>query len=302
MFLTCVSCYNFNMNTVRVLAPAKLNLTLEIVGSAGGYHLLDSIVATIDLADEVTVAARTDGAVNFSMGGADGAVIEYERNTAVRAAQLFTKKFAAGGADIFVQKNIPFAAGLGGSSADAAGVIRAMCALYGVDLSAAAPIADEVGSDVRYLLTGGFARMCGRGNKIYPINSGLSLDFLIIVPPRGVSTAECYARYDQMPKGARGFSDRAALALTYADKSALCANFYNALYNPARSLCPEVEQALGDALSLDPMGAAMSGSGSAVFAAFADSEQCRLAQARYKGGGLALCAATYTPIDGGKNG
>ena len=284
------------MNTVRVLAPAKLNLTLEIVGSAGGYHLLDSIVATIDLADEVTVAARTDGAVNFSMGGADGAVIEYERNTAVRAAQLFTKKFAAGGADIFVQKNIPFAAGLGGSSADAAGVIRAMCALYGVDLSAAAPIADEVGSDVRYLLTGGFARMCGRGNKIYPINSGLSLDFLIIVPPRGVSTAECYARYDQMPESARGYSDRAARALISGDKPALCANFYNALYNPARSLCPDVGQALVGAVSLGALGASMTGSGSAVFAAFQSGRQCRLAQSRYKGDGTALCAATYTPI------
>ena len=284
------------MNTVRVTAPAKLNLTLEIVGSAGGYHMLDSVVTTIDLADEVTVSARTDGAVNFEMDGAGGAVIEYEKNTAVRAAQLFIKKFATGGADIFVQKNIPMAAGLGGSSADAAGVLRAMCALYGVPLSEAAPLADEVGSDTRYLLTGGYARMCGRGNKVSPINSGLSLDFLIIVPPRGVSTAGCYARYDQMPQGERGFSERAVLALTSNDIHALCANFYNALYAPACSLCPDVEEALSKALSLNPMGAAMTGSGSAVFAAFADKRQCRLALSQYKGSGMALCASTYTPI------
>ena len=256
--------------------------------------MLDSVVATIDLADEITVSARTDGAVYIAMDG--GEAVEYEKNTAVRAARLFSQKFATGGADIFVRKNIPFAAGLGGSSADAAGVLRAMCALYGVALGDVMPLADGVGSDVRYLLTGGYARMCGRGNEVRPIKSGLSPEFLIIVPPRGVSTAECYARYDRMPENRRGFSDRAALALASGDIELLCASFYNALYNPARSLCPEVEQALQDALSLDPLGAAMTGSGSAVFAAFPDKGQCRLAQSRYNGGGRALCASAYTPI------
>lgn len=284
------------MNTVRVTAPAKLNLTLEIVGSAGGYHMLDSVVTTIDLADEVTVTARTDGAVNFEMGGADGAAIPYERNTAVRAAQLFAQKFSTGGADIFVQKNIPFAAGLGGSSADAAGVLRAMCALYGVPLEEAAPLADMVGSDTRCQLIGGYVRMRGRGDNVIPLTSALSPEFLIIVPQCGVSTADCYARYDTMPSEERGYSDRAARALAQNDLHALCANFYNALYNPARSLCPGVEEALSQALALNPMGAAMTGSGSAVFAVFPNKQQCRVALSRYNGRGRALCASAYTPI------
>lgn len=284
------------MNTVRVAAYAKLNLTLEIVGAAGGYHMLDSVVTTIDLADEVTVTARTDGAVNIEMCGAGGAVIEYERNTAVRAAKLFCQKFSVGGADISVRKDIPFAAGLGGSSADAAGVLRAMCTLHGIPLEEAAPLADMVGSDTRYLLTGGYARMRGRGGDVTPIQGGLPLDFLIIVPPHGVSTADCYARYDDMPSAVRGYSERAAAAITSGDRQALCANLYNALYQPARSLCREVEEALAEAVSLNPMGAAMTGSGSAVFAVFTDMKQCRLALSRYKGAGRALCASAYTPI------
>lgn len=131
MFLTARPCYNLNMYKVRIKAPAKVNFALGITGESGGFHMLDSIVCTIDLFDDVTVAKRSDGMVNITMRGMGSENIPPEANNAVRAAELFAEKHSTGGADITITKRIPMGAGLGGSSADAAGVLRAMSKLYG---------------------------------------------------------------------------------------------------------------------------------------------------------------------------
>ncbi len=258
--------------------------------------MIDSVVTTIDVFDTVTVKRRSDGRINISMRGMGSQSIPAEANNAYRAAELFRDRFSCGGADISVDKNIPVGAGLGGSSADAAGVLNALSALYGVDdRPAVEALADLCGSDTRYMLGGGYARLRGRGNEIEQIESPLKLNFLILCPQTGVSTAECYARYDALPDGLRDNGDRAQFALEREDYGALCASFYNALYAPARQIAPCVEGALYDALRLSPDGAAMTGSGSAVFAVFSSAELCRWAQSRYRGQARAFCAATYIP-------
>ena len=283
------------MERVRVKSPAKLNLTLQITGSQGGYHMLDSVVTTIDLFDGITVARRTDGQVNITMRGLGSENIPYESNNAVRAAKLFCEQFNAGGADIWVDKNIPLGAGLGGSSADAAGVLRALSQLYGVPQERAEYIADMVGSDTRYLMRGGWARLFGRGNEIRGIKSVLKPDFLIIAPHSGISAAECYRRYDSLPDGARNNSQRAQAALENGDYNSLCKTFYNALYAPARTINADAERALYEALSFSPDGAAMTGSGSAAFAVFSSDMLCRWAKSRYRGAFNAFCAKAYIP-------
>lgn len=257
--------------------------------------MLDSVVTTIDIFDIVTVKRRSDRRVTISMRGLGCENIPRERNNAVRAAEFFVEEFSVCGADICIDKNIPIGAGLGGSSADAAGVLSALSALYDIPAEHAEEIADRVGSDTRYLMRGGFARLSGRGNIIEHISSPLKLNFLIIAPESGISTAECYKKYDELPDGPRFNSQNAQSALERGDCGALCGSFYNALYAPARQLNPDAERALFEALSFSPDGACMTGSGSAAFAVFENDMLCRWAMSRYNGSFRAFCAKTYRP-------
>ena len=106
------------MDTVRVKAYAKINLTLSVTGVKDGYHMLDSIVTSVDLYDAVKVKKRRDGLVSVTMRGCGSENIPFGSNNAVKAAQAFIEKYSTRGADITVNKNIPVGAGLGGSSAD----------------------------------------------------------------------------------------------------------------------------------------------------------------------------------------
>ena len=173
--------------------------------------------------------------------------------------------------------------------------MSALSALYDIPAEHAEEIADRVGSDTRYLMRGGFARLSGRGNIIEHISSPLKLNFLIIAPESGISTAECYKKYDELPDGPRFNSQNAQSALERGDCGALCGSFYNALYAPARQLNPDAERALFEALSFSPEGACMTGSGSAAFAVFENDMLCRWAMSRYSGSYRAFCAKTYRP-------
>ena len=100
------------MNVVRRNAYAKLNLTLDITGEEGGYHLLDSLAVTVDLSDRVVLRRRRDGLVTAAMHGMGSESIPFEENNAVRAAERFRDEFHTSGVDITVYKNIPIGAGI----------------------------------------------------------------------------------------------------------------------------------------------------------------------------------------------
>lgn len=296
MFLPARPCYNLIMDKVRVRAPAKVNFTLGITGESGGFHMLDSIVCTIDLSDDVTVAKRGDGRVNITMRGMGSENIPPEANNAVRAAELFCERYSTCGADIAITKRIPMGAGLGGSSADAAGVLRALSKLYGVgDDKALGEIADMVGSDTRYMLRGGWARLRGRGNEVEALKSRLKLNLLILCPPLGVSTAQCYKLYDELTAQTPADCAAAALAAERGDVFSLGKNMRNALYAPAVQINPDVLAAVRELEELEPVGVCMTGSGSAAFGVFLTASAARRALSAYRGGFRAICASTYSP-------
>ena len=81
------------MEQVTILARAKLNLTLEVTGRAGGYHTLDSLVAALNLSDTVTVRGRTDGKIGITMRGMGSELLPPEKNNAVRAAKAYFAAF-----------------------------------------------------------------------------------------------------------------------------------------------------------------------------------------------------------------
>lgn len=268
---------------VKVKSYAKLNLTLSVCGKEGGYHLLDSLVCSVDLYDLIVVSKRKDGLITAEMHGMNSETLPFERNNAVKAAELYIKTFSTSGADIKIYKNIPLGAGLGGSSADAAGVMRGMAQLYGKGSEKQLKeLCDGLGSDTGYMFTGGFARLCGRGEKVFPVSAETRLNFLLLVPDGGVSTSECYRQYDLFPE-AYTPSVKAVEALEKGDLQSLGKLLCNALYKPAVNLNPKVKKAFEELSAFSPLGVNMTGSGSGVFALFETPEFCDWAKSRYRG-------------------
>lgn len=180
------------------LAPAKLTLTLRIVGTRpDGYHLIDAEMVTIDLADELEISEGDA----LEVRGLDG-VPDGDANLVRRALRA-----AGRHAHVRLVKRIPTGGGLGGGSADAAAILR----WAGVSDVA---VAAELGADVPFCLVGGRARVTGIGEVIEPLPFE-SRQFTLLTPPFGVSTAAVYSRWDELggPRG-DGPNDLEPAALT----------------------------------------------------------------------------------------
>lgn len=282
------------MNYIKLKAHAKINLSLDVTGTEGGYHLIDSVVTTIDLSDVIAVKKRRDKLVSVTMHGMGSENISFGENNAVRAAEAFVRQYGTNGADITVWKNIPLGAGLGGSSADVAGVLNAMKALYGADEEGVKDIADSLGSDCGYMIYGGYARMRGRGERVQLLDGGPKLDVGIIFPRGGVSTAACYSLFDSVGSPSSS-SDKVLGAVLRGDKAELGRALHNGLYAPAKALNGDIERAYAELAAFDPLGVCMSGSGSAVYAIFENDQFLQYARSRYCGKFSFISAKTYLP-------
>lgn len=187
------------MRRIRVLAPAKINWTLEVLRiRPDGYHDLASVLQTIDLYDAITLT-DADG-ITLSICGDAGMLGDSapEENLAYRAAVAFRERTGLRrGVHIDIEKRVPVAAGLGGGSSDAAAVIRGLNTLW----DAAQPtvnlieIAGEVGSDPPFFIAGGTAVATGRGDLVEMLRDALAPGVLLATPPeheRGEKTASMY--------------------------------------------------------------------------------------------------------------
>lgn len=297
------------MNSVRVKAYAKINLTLNITGVSEGYHMLDSVVASVDIYDLIALKKRRDKQITVTMHGCGSETIEYENNNAARAAEAFVQKFDTCGADITVWKNIPVGAGLGGSSADVAGVLRGLAKLYKVDdFTALKGVADKSGSDCGYMLTGGFARLTGRGERVRQIDGGLKLNICMLIPKSGVSTRECYTAFDELSaeyaatNGFFGDCNGMETAIRAGDAAQVGRCLGNALTAAACRLNPDVAECAEELKAFDPLGVNMTGSGSAVYAVFENDQFAAYAKSRYRGKHTLILTKTVVPTKEEKNG
>lgn len=254
------------MKKVKIKIPAKINLTLDVTGENNGYHNLDSLFISVNLYDTVTAKKRKDDKIRLFFCGVPAGITP-EKSNAYRAALAVKEKYGTAGADIKIKRKIPAGGGLGGSSADAAGVIKALFKLYEL-AGGEKEIADKTGSDVAFMLNGGFARVCGRGAEFKNLELKDKLYFLIVTGLSGVSSKECYKKYDEHGVKYPPCTERALLALSDGRFSDLGKIIKNDLYQAAKEMSLEIEENLA---ALKKFGAAaMTGSGSSVFAAFDD--------------------------------
>lgn len=285
--------------SVKVKSYAKINLTLDVSGTNGGFHELDSFVASVDLYDLVIATARKDSLCSVCFKGLDAEKIPTENNNALKAARAFVERFQTTGADIVIHRNIPASAGLGGSSADTAGVLNALKKLYKItDFSAVKEIADRLGSDTGYMLTGGFCRIRGRGEKVEKLSvpTKEKLYLLLLCPSQGVSTKECFARFDELGEQKdKKATQECVSAFLKGDINGVAKWLSNDLFSPAKQLNDDVKRAADELLAFSPLGVNMTGSGSAVYALFESKELRDWAKSRYRGECKAICVETVIP-------
>lgn len=264
---------------MKILSPAKVNLFLQVVGKrADGYHELVTLMCCISLYD---VVSMDFGAKHISVHCSHKDVPSDEGNLAYKTAVLFyegikkklskkDRRIEAEGVTIFIDKQIPVAAGLGGGSSNAASVLAGMNRYYGKpfsweDLNA---IGRRIGADVPFLLHQKPAIAMGIGDKLKTYEGITSVPILVVCPNFQVSTGTVYKNLN--------------LRLTKCEKALKHFPFRKQKFDISRHLCNDLETVtaarypvIGDIkrqlAAQGAEGALMTGSGTTVFGLFADA-------------------------------
>ncbi|HKW02024.1 MAG TPA: 4-(cytidine 5'-diphospho)-2-C-methyl-D-erythritol kinase [Vicinamibacterales bacterium] len=269
------------MSRVLVLRPpAKINLTLRVGPARGdGFHDVRTLLQAVALSDTLTVTARRGP---FALAAGGPGVPTDDTNLVSRAATALWRALGREGeprdAHVKLVKQIPMAAGLGGGSADAAAALIALNVVWDGHRSRRdlARIGGTLGADVPFFLQGGTALGAGRGDEIYPVDDAARMGVVIIKPSFGVATADAYRWLDE--DRAAGVDAPAASRDVEVGWASGPIALVNDLQGPvARRHAPVAE--IVDALTkAGALGAAMTGSGSAVFGLFPEAQAPRAAR------------------------
>ncbi|MGH2807183.1 MAG: 4-(cytidine 5'-diphospho)-2-C-methyl-D-erythritol kinase [Actinomycetota bacterium] len=256
---------------LRLRTNAKLNLFLRVLGRRGdGYHELESIFHTVALGDDLLVVPTSSGEVDIDMRleGAVGAIPEVHENLVSIAAQRLIERGATnGGIAVEIVKRIPFGAGLGGGSGNAAGILVALNELWDMRLTNEdlQQVAGLVGSDVPFCLGGGTALATARGEQLTQLPSPISMDFVLGISNEPLSTRDVYDAWDDITSEEEISSAPMALALGSGEVEEVASLLHNDLEPASFGLRPELGD-LKDAMgAAGALGAAMSGSGPTIF-------------------------------------
>ena len=257
----------------RLSAQAKVNLTLRVgPRRSDGYHELATIFARIELADDVVVRTLRGGVtVTVRRAGVpDESVGPPDRNLAVLAARAYMREADwPTGCAIDIEKRIPVGAGLGGGSADAGSVLRALDSLSPspLGLDRLTGLAATLGADVPFLtLDAPLALGTGRGDAVEVLDPLPARWLALVSPPFSISTADAYAWLDA--DRARRTLDADAVRAAARNWDALAAVATNELQSPVAARYPVVEAYCDRLRRAGARLAMMSGSGSAVFGLF----------------------------------
>ncbi len=257
------------MTTLYEGAFAKLNLTLDVLGKReDGYHDLKSVMQAISIRDDVEIDIGTGKEWTLACSAAE---IPTDRtNLAWKAAEVFfdTVKKDPGGLAIRITKRIPSGAGLGGGSADAAAVLRALNKHYGSPLSilALAELGAQVGSDVPFCVVCGTAMVEGRGERIRKLPDMPDCVFVVCKPDFSVSTPELYRKIDTVAIAHHPDNMAMESALLAGDLGKIADLIENVFDPVVTAEHLELNYIKSICNSYGALGMQMTGSGSAIFA------------------------------------
>lgn len=263
---------------MRLKARAKLNWTLDIVGQReDGYHLMDMLMQPVTLADDITITPAQD--VTLTTGGTP-LLPANAKHLAYRAAMALKKHTGyPQGANIHVEKHIPVGAGMGGGSADAAGVLIGLNKLWNLNLSVneLEVIGLTLGADVPFCIRGGLTRTTGIGEIMENLPCGKNWPLVVIQPCEGLSTKEIFTAYHEGVVEHRPDNASAASALAEGNSTVLAASMANVMQPVSEARREGIAQAIAALQQHGAFIAQMTGSGSAVFGAFEDESAAKTA-------------------------
>lgn len=252
--------------TIFIKAPAKINLTLDVLNKrADGYHEVEMIMTTIDLSDRIGLSELSENDIQII--SQNRFVPDDQRNLAYQAAKVLKEKFnVKQGVTITIDKAIPVAAGLAGGSSDAAATLRGLNQLWGLGLSLdeLAEIGAEIGSDVSFCVYGGTAVAKGRGEKITHLPAPPNCWVILAKPSIGVSTADVYRNLD-LSSVHHPNSSAMIQAIMNGNYEAVCNEIGNVLESVTLKMHPEVHHIKEQMERFGADAVLMSGSGPTVF-------------------------------------
>ena len=268
------------MTTLYEGAFAKINLTLDVLGKrADGYHDLQSVMQTISIRDDVEIDVGT-GKPWRLLCSVEGIPTD-EKNLAWKAAKVYCDAMDKDpeGLEIRIVKRIPAGAGLGGGSADAAAVLRALNRWkdYPLSVYALCELGAQIGSDVPFCVLCGTALAEGRGERLTKLPDTPEMFTVICKPDVCFSTPALYAKLDDVALAKRPDTRAMRAALEKGDLEAIGAGLCNVFEQVAIPDHLELNYIKSIMMSYGAYGAQMTGSGSAVYGLFDSFEYAAVA-------------------------
>ena len=269
------------MDSIKLKSRAKINLSIDVLGKReDGYHLVEMIMQTIDLYDLIEINERQDN--NILIKSTSDDIPLDSDNLVYKAADLIRQTFnIEKGLDIYIQKNIPVAAGMAGGSSNAAAVLVGLNKLWNLNLSEEKleEIGLKLGADVPFCIKGGAVLAEGIGEKLTPIK-GLNEDVSILIckPDLFVSTKEVYECLDSKQIDKRPDNQFLIQCLKNNETKKLAENMFNVLEEVTVDKHPVIQQIKDIMMKNKALGAMMSGSGPTVFGLYenkADAVKCK---------------------------
>ncbi|MBQ4105042.1 MAG: 4-(cytidine 5'-diphospho)-2-C-methyl-D-erythritol kinase [Clostridia bacterium] len=264
---------------LKALAPAKINLTLDILSRRpDGYHEVSMLMQTVSLYEEVTVTANPEEVQqegNITITCDKEGVPCDSSNIAYKAAKAFFARTGIihGDVSIDIKKGIPFGAGLAGGSADGAAVIVILNRLYDCKLSEQelCEIGEKVGADVPFCIVGGTKKATGTGTTLRKVRTLPKCYVVICKPELSISTAKAYALADARTGAVFSYTDLCVNAL-YSGSISNISDFLHNDFEEVLSL-DEINIVKSTMYKCKACGSAMSGSGSAVVGLFVSNRR-----------------------------
>ena len=269
------------MDTIRLRARSKINLSIDIKGILNdGYHDVEMVMQSIDLSDYIIIRKIKSG---FKLVCSNCEVPTDKRNIIYKTWELMKYSYGIdGGLEVFLEKNIPMAAGMAGGSADSAALFIGINELFdlGIDKIKLKELSYELGSDIAFCFDGGTALAYGRGTNLKVLDPMVDSVYIVVCKPREfVSTKRVYKLYDSMfadsEPANKPDNTQLILGLNQGDIGKITKSMGNVLEEVTSSFCHDIKKIEKIMLDAGADLSMMTGSGPAVFGIFKEKKYAK---------------------------